>query len=471
MYSRHQRKFQVLYALSDVLLVLLAFVVAFVVRLQLPLEREFDVIPPVRLLLVLFAAGSNIILSNALQIYRNVESLSTLQIITRTFRHVIITLLGLIVLEFSLRLNLSRPFFALFAFNQWWMLAAGRIIAKRYAGTWRKRFNQPIYVMVAGTGEAAVQVARQLEGASAFGFRFEGFFQLPSEPDPGVIALSRPYPVHPISSLRNFLERKVLDEIVFAVGHSDLPPLQDVFLECDEEGIRTRIALNQFPHVNSEMYLETLGAIPLLTFSATPHDELRLLVKRVLDLVVATSGLVLLGPLLLITALAVKISSPGPVIFRQERCGLNGRRFTLYKFRSMVRNAESLRASLEHLNEKSTVFKIRNDPRLTPIGRLLRRTSIDELPQLWNVLKGDMSLVGPRPPIASEVENYARWQRRRLRMRPGLTCLWAVEGRDRLDFDTMMRKDLQYIDNWSLALDVRILLLTIPVVLTGKGAN
>lgn len=471
MYSRHQRKFQVLYALSDAALVLLAFVVAFVVRLLLPLEREFDIIPPVRLLLVLFAAGSNIFLSNAMQIYRNVESLSTLRIITRTFRHVIITLLGLIVLEFSLRLNLSRPFFALFAFNQWWMIAAGRIIAQRYAGAWRKRFNQPIYVMVAGTGAAAVQVARQLEAASAFGFRFEGFFQLPSEPDPGVIGLSRPYPVHPLSSLRDFLERKVLDEIVFAVGQSDLSPLQDVFLECDEEGIRTRIALNQFPHVNSEMYLETLGAIPLLTFSATPHDELRLLAKRTLDILLAGSGLVLLSPLLLITAAAVKFSSPGPVIFRQERCGLNGRRFTLYKFRSMVQNAESLRAALEHLNEKSTVFKIRNDPRLTPIGRLLRRSSIDELPQLWNVLKGDMSLVGPRPPIASEVEKYARWQRRRLRMRPGLTCLWAIEGRDRLDFDTMMRKDLQYIDNWSLALDVRILLLTIPVVLTGKGAN
>lgn len=143
----------------------------------------------------------------------------------------------------------------------------------------------------------------------------------------------------------------------------------------------------------------------------------------------------------------------------------------LIKFRSMVENAEALRPALEHLNEKSTVFKIRNDPRLTPIGRYLRRFSLDELPQLWNVLRGDMSLVGPRPPIPSEVARYERWQRRRLRMRPGLTCIWAIEGRDQLDFDTMMRKDMQYIDKWSLTLDLYILLRTIPLVLTGKGAN
>jgi lipopolysaccharide/colanic/teichoic acid biosynthesis glycosyltransferase len=174
---------------------------------------------------------------------------------------------------------------------------------------------------------------------------------------------------------------------------------------------------------------------------------------------------------MLLAAILVKLTSPGPVIFRQERCGLNGRRFTLFKFRSMVQDAEARRAALEHLNEKQTVFKIRNDPRLTPVGRILRKFSIDELPQLWNIVRGDMSIVGPRPPIASEVENYARWQRRRLRMRPGLTCLWAIEGRDQLDFDTMMRKDLQYIDTWSLGLDLRIMLLTIPLVLTGKGAH
>ena len=175
---------------------------------------------------------------------------------------------------------------------------------------------------------------------------------------------------------------------------------------------------------------------------------------------------------MLLTALLVKLTSAGPVIFRQVRCGLNGRKFVFYKFRSMCENAEALRDQLDHLNEKQgVVFKIAKDPRLTPIGRWLRKFSIDEWPQLWNVLKGDMSLVGPRPPLPSEVDQYERWQRRRLRMRPGLTCLWAVKGRDRLDFETWMRMDMEYIDNWSLALDWEILLKTIPHVIIGRGAH
>ena len=209
----------------------------------------------------------------------------------------------------------------------------------------------------------------------------------------------------------------------------------------------------------------------MLTFSATPTDEVKLLAKRVVDFVVAGVVLLLSSPVLVISALLVKLSSAGGVVFRQRRCGLNGREFVLYKFRSMVENAEALKEQYAHLNVKQLNFKIPNDPRLTPVGRWLRKFSIDELPQLWNVLKGDMSLVGPRPATPDEVARYARWQRRRLRMRPGLTCIWAVEGRDRLDVETVMKLDMEYIDNWSLSLDSRILLRTIPLVLLGRGAN
>ena len=194
--------------------------------------------------------------------------------------------------------------------------------------------------------------------------------------------------------------------------------------------------------------------------------------KRALDFTLAAIALVLAAAPLALFAALVRLTSPGPAIFKQVRCGLNGRRFTFYKLRSMSQDAEERKAELEALNERDgPVFKMTNDPRLTPLGRYLRRFSIDEWPQLWNILRGDMSFVGPRPALPAEVEQYQGWQRRRLRMKPGLTCLWAVEGRDRLDFDTWMRLDMAYIDNWSLLLDLKILLRSIPHVLLGRGAS
>jgi exopolysaccharide biosynthesis polyprenyl glycosylphosphotransferase len=182
--------------------------------------------------------------------------------------------------------------------------------------------------------------------------------------------------------------------------------------------------------------------------------------------------LVLLSPLFLIIAALIKLTSSGPIFFKQVRCGLGGRKFAFYKFRSMIVDAEERKKGLEPLNEMSgPVFKIKDDPRITPVGRIIRKLSLDELPQLYNVLKGEMSLVGPRPPIPEEVQKYERWQRRRLSMRPGLTCLWQVNGRNEVDFEQWMKLDLEYIDNWSLGLDFKIMLRTIPVVLTGHGAH
>jgi lipopolysaccharide/colanic/teichoic acid biosynthesis glycosyltransferase len=178
------------------------------------------------------------------------------------------------------------------------------------------------------------------------------------------------------------------------------------------------------------------------------------------------------SPVFLLTAIAVKATSRGPVFFRQTRVGLNGRTFTLFKFRSMYQDAEARRPALEDRNEMTgPVFKIKHDPRITAVGKWIRRFSIDEIPQFWNVLRGDMSLVGPRPPIPEEVKKYERWQRRRLSMKPGITCLWQVSGRNGLDFESWMRLDLAYIDTWSLRLDVQILLRTVPVVLTARGAH
>jgi len=195
-------------------------------------------------------------------------------------------------------------------------------------------------------------------------------------------------------------------------------------------------------------------------------------VRRIMDVVIVC----LLGiPALIVvglSAIAIKLTSPGPAFFEQERCGLNGRVFTMYKLRSMVNNAEQSRLELEALNEMDgPVFKLSRDPRRTPVGKLLRKFSIDEFPQLYNVLRGDMSLVGPRPPLPQEVARYERWQRRRLSMKPGITCLWQISGRNEISFHEWMKLDLTYIDNWSLLLDLKILLKTVPVVLLGRGAR
>jgi len=196
-------------------------------------------------------------------------------------------------------------------------------------------------------------------------------------------------------------------------------------------------------------------------------------VRRILDVILAGLILVVFGPLVMLpVAIVIKLTSSGPVLFRQRRCGLNGRQFIMYKFRSMVNNAEQLRVELEGLNEMDgPVFKSSRDPRITTVGKIIRRFSIDELPQVFNVLRGDMSLVGPRPPLPSEVARYERWQRRRLSMKPGMTCLWQISGRNEVSFDDWMKLDLTYIDNWSLLLDLKILLKTVPVVLLGRGAK
>ncbi len=196
------------------------------------------------------------------------------------------------------------------------------------------------------------------------------------------------------------------------------------------------------------------------------------MIKRGIDLTGSALALLVTSPLLALVAVLVKLEDGGPVFFAQERAGLYGRRFQMYKFRSMAVDAEARKESLAHLNEMSgPVFKMRDDPRITRVGRWIRRLSIDELPQFYNVLRGEMSLVGPRPPIPLEVARYERWQMRRLSMKPGITCIWQVSGRNEVDFDTWMRLDLEYIDNWSLFLDLKLLMKTVPVVIAGSGAR
>ena len=371
---------------------------------------------------------------------------------------------------------ISRLMIGLFAVTDPAAMILFRLVARQLRGTLRRTFGTAVNFLVVGCTPEALEIAREIEANQARGLKLAGFAlaqaRAPGSAGAEQPGLERRYPVYALAEMADLLRRHVIDEVIFAVSRDELEKLEETFLLCEEEGVRARVLVSFFPHVTSRVSLERLRDMPLLTFSTTPENEFLLLLKRIIDLGMALAFLVALSPVFLALAVAIKLTSRGPVFYRQIRCGLGGRRFTLYKFRSMRAGADQDREALLPLNElDGPAFKMRDDPRRTLAGRFMRRFSLDELPQLFNILKGDMSFVGPRPPLPEEVEHYERWQRRRLRMQPGLTCLWALEGRNQLNFRRWMELDLQYIDTWSPGLDWKILLKTIPVILTGRGAS
>ncbi len=278
----------------------------------------------------------------------------------------------------------------------------------------------------------------------------------------------------PVECLVESLHRNSVGHVIFAGRHGQIDKIQEGIEACETEGVEAWL-MADFIHTSiATPFFDVIGGRPVIAFRCTPDASLQLLLKVFIDRAGALFAILLLSPLFLVAMIGIRLSSPGPVFFKQMRGGRHGKPFRMWKFRTMHTDAEMRRAELEVFNQMSgPVFKVENDPRITPFGGWLRRTSIDELPQLFNVLTGDMSLVGPRPLPVYEVEKIEkRAQRRRLSVKPGLTCLWQIGGRNEVrDFDDWVRLDLRYIDNWSLWLDIKILLKTIPVVLLGFGAK
>jgi exopolysaccharide biosynthesis polyprenyl glycosylphosphotransferase len=472
MFRSQKRKLKILFGFADAILTAAAFTLAYGVREYAPLKHQFFLTPDVHTLLLGFCLLTWVGFGYWLDVYGKLESVRIGVIFSDSVRQVGSSGLALLVLVFATKLDISRVFLGLFIGTSWLFLLWFRITTRNLVTSVSHRLGAERNIFIVGLGERALALARSLEDHHGHGARILGFLAPPGEPHAALVHAERPYHVYPLEDLRTQLaERFIIDEIHFVVDSAVLPSLEAIFRWCQEEGVCSRIAIDFFPQVSGYIDLEEIGGTPLLTFSGAPANEVLLLAKRTIDMVLALAGIILLSPIYLIAAILIKLTSRGPVIFRQVRCGLNGRTFTFYKFRSMVEDAEARLHQVAHLNERDVVLKIKNDPRLTAVGKWLRKFSIDELPQLFNVLKGDMSLVGPRPAIPTEVAQYQRWQRRRLRMRPGLTCLWAVRGRDKVDFESWMRLDLQYIDNWSLGLDAKIILLTIPHVMSGRGAS
>ncbi len=351
--------------------------------------------------------------------------------------------------------------------GQFLFLAVPAILSLRFWTVGRTLRTASIRVLVVGTGALGRITGNELaeRGRSVVGFlRFEDDL-----PNPRLHAAI----FGTSGDLEATLKDHVVDEVYFAPdGRLNEDAVQDAIRTCERLG--EPFALPVCPYrlgrarpIGSRAIAE--GFVHYLSIEAKPFQRW---IKRAFDIVASGVALLLLSPLLVATAVAVKATSRGPVFFRQQRVGQFGRRFDMLKFRSMVANAEALKAQLMAKNEQSgPVFKMTRDPRVTAVGRFIRKYSIDELPQLVNVLRGDMSIVGPRPPIPSEVARYETWQRRRLSVRPGLTCVWQVSGRNQISFEQWMLLDMSYIDHWSLLTDFSLIAKTVPVVLTGRGAS
>ena len=273
-----------------------------------------------------------------------------------------------------------------------------------------------------------------------------------------------------IESFTDKITRTQVDEVLFSVKSDSLSRIRELVNICEQLGIKTRIFLDVYKAEISSVDTEYLFGIPMLTLSPTTLNFGALTIKVFFDRIAALLLLIILSPLLIIIYFLVRFTSKGPVIYKQQRCGINGKKFAFYKFRSMYNGAADVKPSLQEDNEmEGWAFKIKNDPRITFIGKFIRRFSFDELPQLWNVLKGDMSLVGPRPALPDEVKKFKLWERRRLSMKPGMTGLWQVSGRNQLPNDQWVIYDLDYIDNWSLSTDIKIIFKTLLVIIGGEG--
>ncbi|MGH9355568.1 MAG: sugar transferase, partial [Terriglobia bacterium] len=476
MFSHHNRMTGVLCAVVDALLTFVSFFAAEWIRLHLtglrplyPVWYYLWILPVLPALWV----GSGWVTG----LYRNAQDQHSRRALTGPARAALIATVLLFAFISVFKLEyISRSLLGLYcivdlALMMLFRRALGRSLSRLGASAGGLR-----HFLLVGAGAEAFEIARTIEANAKLGMRLSGFVVMENrmavaEPVDRV-TLQRSYPAFELRELPELLRRRVIDEVIFAVSKEELAQLEDAFLLCEQEGVKTRLSLSFFPHIISRVSLEHLREMPLLTFSTTPENEYFMLFKRLADFLMAALLVVLLSPVFLLLAALIWFTSGGPILYRQTRCGLSGRKFTLFKFRSMRAGADLLKSELEYLNEMNgPVFKIENDPRCTRAGRWMRKLSLDELPQLFNILKGDMSFVGPRPPLPAEVERYECWQRRRLRMQPGLTCLWALEGRNRLDFKRWMELDLEYIDHWSPLLDWKILIKTIPVVLLGRGAS
>ena len=374
-----------------------------------------------------------------------------------------ITLSALFILKLT---DFSRLFLVMLFIAQPTVTLAGRLLLRAAFEARRRRGVDPRYMVVAGSGQLAQDFADRVEGHAGLGLQIIGHLRAPGETESIV---TRPV-LGTIDEIEDIFHSQVVDEVAVCLPASASRYLEPITGLAAGEGKTVRVAVDPLEETLPGAVQEEFDGIIVRSVVNDGHREVGLIIKRLIDIVGAGIGLVILSPLLIGVAAVLRFTEGPPILFRQTRIGVHGRPFTIYKFRTMVVDAEKRLDEVKHLNERNgAAFKAANDPRMTGLGRWLRRTSIDELPQLWNVLVGTMSLVGPRPPLPEEVAEYDIWHRRRLSMKPGITGLWQVEARHDPDFDRWVEHDLLYIDGWSIWLDLKILAKTLPSLVAHGG--
>ena len=386
----------------------------------------------------------------------------------RVFRTTVFGSLILIAVVFIFRVRqLPRSLIALFAVVSFSMLVLEKTLLYYLIGEMRRRGRNRKQTLVVGTGALADRFLATTQNYPEWGLEVIGFLaERPDETRTERCVLGS------YDDLLSILHRRAVEEVVFALPSEQMNAAREMLALCEQEGVQVRLISGFFRTMIAKLHVSEIHGMPILTFSTAPAKEWQQFMKRIIDIIVSADALLVLSPIFLIIAGLIKLTSSGPVFYEWRVIGLNKIPFKGHKFRSMIRDADELKSGLLGQNEMTgPVFKMKDDPRVTPLGRVLRRFSLDELPQLWSVLKGDMSLVGPRPCLQTELPHFDSWQRRKFSVKPGLTCSWQVSGRNDIKhFDDWARMDLEYIDNWSLWLDLRVLLRTIPAVLLGSGA-
>lgn len=460
--------------LTDLALILLAFALAYWVRYRLQwfLEVEPQYLVPFRVYIPSMSALAGGLLltlwmEGAYRSERNRALFDEVVIVLRSTFTAIALMIFVIFL--ATPGYYSRLIFGYAGGITLLLLSVSRTIERMIAVRRYRRGLGVRRALIVSAGEVGRSVMRAVVARPELGYQIVGFV----DDDPAVAhsEIGRFRGLGAVADLPSILAQGGVDEVIVTLPWSAYRQIMGIIRHCGQAGVSVRVVPDLFQMTLNRVVVENLDGIPLVGVSAPALRDWQRVLKRVTDIVFSAAALVLLAPLFGAIALAIKLDSPGPVIFAQKRVGRGRQEFTCYKFRSMCVDAEAQLEALRQRNEATgPLFKMRHDPRRTRVGQFLRRFSLDELPQLWNVLKGEMSLIGPRPPIPSEVAEYEPWHQRRLEVAPGITGLWQVSGRSDLTFDEMVLLDVYYIENWSPMLDLRIALKTIPTALFGSGA-